>query len=137
MNYTEAKSLGNKIRRLIRTKDGYEILDRYGMGLWDEGGCWGLARAIKKNFGGNLLAIVNPFLAPPHNKEAQHAVVEIDGYFFDGNGVHKKHDLFSDWEEILKSEIILVPLIETDDREIRCSKAAAVEIYNLIERLKH
>lgn len=127
-----AKRLGLSIKRAVRSKRGEEILDAYRMNLWTEGGCWGLAKAIHREYGGAIFAIVDPFLKPPLNTLAQHVVVELHGVYLDGDGASTLEQLLRRWKKILGNDPRLLLLHETNYEEISCPMGAIKDIQKLL-----
>ena len=67
-------------RRLFKNNDAYLVIDRHGLGsTWLEGGCWVAAEAIRRVFGGDLVAV--------HSRWGlEHVVVERGGWLVDAEG---------------------------------------------------
>ena len=129
MKLSELKTLGSKIKKAIRTKEGYEVLDSFGGQLWDEGGCWVLAHAIKKEFGGELYAIVFG------DDIAQHVVVKFkDLGYLDGDGFQTEDKLSLRWFKNFKSAPELIPLEYSVDDEILCDRSAIRKVQELLRK---
>lgn len=132
-----AKELGNKIKRAVRSKDGEEILDYYRLNLWTEGGCWALAKAIHRKFGGKLFAMTDPGIQKPFDKHAQHVVVKIGSYYLDGDGAQTKDELVERWEYNHSRPALFMPLEDTITKDINCSLRAVNDICGLFaEKIK-
>ena len=94
----------NKIHRLLRTEKAFEILDsdpELSGSDWGAGGCYVLARALKRIFGGQLVTIYNAQNRP------QHIMLQLGHLYLDYDGLQPaEQKLKSAKEEFVNSPYI-------------------------------
>ncbi len=131
MNQKQIKSLGSKIKKAVRSKEGEEILDYYRMNLWTEGGCFALAHAIKKEYGGELFALVDPIKSK--KSYAEHVVVKMGDLLLDADGAQDWNSLLDRWSGYQNSMgLQIMPLDRTITKDIECDQDAINEIRELL-----
>jgi hypothetical protein len=93
-----AESIGKSVRAFTKSNESYKILDSAhgGEGAgddWAHGGCWMLADAVQKKFGGNVVSIED-------GGTVQHIATKIGDKYIDAYGAHTAEQLL----DRLKSE---------------------------------
>lgn len=99
------RKFGKDLREFINSDEVFSILPE---GDWGAGGCWILARALKRLFGppAKLWAVVTP------GKVVQHVVVKYSGVFFDFLGAQTSQEVLENFvqENPWSGSVGLVPL---------------------------
>lgn len=89
----DATTLGNAVKKFCASNESYQLLSNIDpeISTWSSGGCWILADAIQKGFGGTLVAIYD-------NGIAQHVLIEMNGTFIDSDGAATSIKLLHRWK---------------------------------------
>jgi RNA:NAD 2'-phosphotransferase (TPT1/KptA family)/8-oxo-dGTP pyrophosphatase MutT (NUDIX family) len=87
--------LGRAVQKFCASNESYAILDssRASGGTWSAGGCYILAEAVQKEFGGELYAVVA-------DEAVQHIVVKYGGLFIDADGASREALLLHRMESV-------------------------------------
>ncbi len=110
MSDADVLALGKWIASVLWSKEGFEILDQKGYDAWHIGGCAGTARALQYWLGaGDTMALINP-----GSPIAQHLVLKIGDFYFDGRpkqSASKIGPLLNYWrKEAGMSDAVVVPV---------------------------
>ena len=112
-------TLGRAVRRFCRTDSSLAILwsksDEARTCGWSDGGCWILAAAIQRHWGGNLYCLSCLGL------DAQHVVVRIGSVLIDQDGPASSVALirkFERWEGFPVGSLRLIPFTMNMSGEI-------------------
>lgn len=102
------KDTGRRLKKAVRTDDAFEIIEEDNAlkgSNWTEGGCYPLAIALKRMFGGELVFIED------EKGIAQHVALSVNDGYLDGNGFFTKAGIINYW----KTEGIKNPAIKGFD----------------------
>lgn len=98
-------ALGRAVKRFCLSDESYALLDSIttDADTWTAGGCWILADAVRKGFGGELYSVWGTPLSdrnPASEPRPQHVLVKIDGLFIDADGASNEASLLRRWTEL-------------------------------------
>lgn len=131
----EIKRFGQELREFINSDPIFAILPE---GDWGEGGCWILAKALRKFLGppAELWAIAEPGERGPR---VQHVVVKDGDAFFDYTGAHTGSDLLDGYIELYSpaGSVGLMPMTKEMEREAKRSgiPCPATPVAELVTKL--
>ena len=110
--HADIPRLSDDLKRVLKSKEAMSILDIWGVG-WTDGGCLVLANALQRWLDqGEVLGVWEPVpLIEPdptgvHYRRLvgtdyiqHHAVLDVNGWLIDGDGITTKQGLIKRWEE--------------------------------------
>ncbi len=112
----DPKALGRAVRQYCQSEDSYAVLDATGAegGTWTSGGCWILAEAVAKGFGGRVYCLVGTpegfgEETPSGVPSPQHFVAKVGHLFIDADGASTEKTLLHRWEKV---EHVRTPFLE-------------------------
>jgi hypothetical protein len=124
---------GKRLRRVAHSRAGYALLDKYHLVMWGAGGCYAMALALKALLDDPAAHLV----AITHGDDwlAQHVLVEIDGYYLDGDGASTRAQLLTRWrkEEGLRSPRIVALRDARLDPSTKRAQIAVADTMKLLE----
>lgn len=88
--------LGQRIRKIVNSKEAYQILDDFGAKSWTSGGCQIVAISITAWLGD----VVPVWLVSENGYE--HTIVRIGGCYLDADGASTERQLLKRWKILKK-----------------------------------
>jgi len=96
---TDIRRLSRDLKHVLRSNEAMSILDLWSVG-WTDGGCLVLANALRRWLGtGDILGVWEP--VPLGEAIQHHAVLNINGWLIDGDGITTEGGLIRRWKEDL------------------------------------
>jgi hypothetical protein len=103
------KELGNKLNKAMHTEAACNLLpEEYN--TYSEGGCRILARALSKMIDGDIWTAL-------YRNQAEHYLVEKDGWLFDAMGARKINDFRSEFYKETK-RLVALASYEVESKDI-------------------